>query len=304
MIGFKLYCAKTFDIDIEFYNRANLNDAEALSAPSGHISKRAADRLFARFGHPALYRPLPTPMVHARAADALKHLYRGRLGSTDMHGDYSDIAMQSMSTSQPGKSSAGAAPFEVVNENQMDFSYFKDRPDFRDEFGGGIYGRPDDTISERSHTPRPFAMEGSPGSSRDSSPTSSLRGRKPLEVVDMTAYGPPSSGNSAAFYNQLHTRRPSDAEHPAFRPPMGNPTPPPLYRHRTNESATQQLLNNAQSPPAPFTPGGTRHRSGSGSDRENGSEIVTLDRWRTGGYGPLSQDDPPETSYDYFRGRR
>ncbi|KAL1968332.1 hypothetical protein VTN77DRAFT_1861 [Rasamsonia byssochlamydoides] len=277
LLGFKLYCAKTFDPDIIYYNRANLNDAEALGV-GGKPVKRAGDRLNSRFGHPALYKPLPTPMVHARAAEALKQIYRGRLGASDAVGEYSDIAMQSMSTSQPGKANdqPPLAPFEVVAENQLDFSYFKDRADFRDEFGGGIYGRPEDLISERSQTPKAFIMgRDSPSSSRASSPAGSVR--KPLEGFDL-GMGYPGS-------------RLSDVgDHPAFRPPMTRDrSPPPSFYRHSNESETR-LLSNAQ-PPAI---GGGAHPG-------------TLDRWRTGGYGPVAQEDesnisPPQ--YDYFRGRR
>lgn len=278
LLGFKWYCARTFDPDILYYNRANLSDAEALGV-GGKPNKRAGDRLSSRFGHPALYKPLPTPMVHARAAEALKQIYRGRLGDTDVVGEYSDIAMQSMSESQPGKATGAPpmAPFEVVAENQLDFSYFKDRADFRDEFGGGIYGRPDDLISERSQTPKTFIMgnnRDSPGSSRASSPVSVVS-RKPLEGFDL-GMGYPRP-------------RPDDSEHPAFRPPQSRSGTPPILYRQSNESETQ-LLNSAQ-PPA--TVGG------------GGGNPNTLDRWRTGGYGPVAQeDDGNVTSYDYFRGRR
>jgi hypothetical protein len=284
LLGFKWYCARTFDPEYVYHNRANLNDAEALGV--GKPTKRAGDRLSSRFGHPALYRPLPTPMVHARAAEALKQVYRGRLGDADIAGEYSDIVMQSMSTSQPGKGTDAPplAPFEVVAENHLDFSYFKDRADFRDEFGGGIYGRPDDLISERSQTPKTLIMGShldSASSSRASSPVGSFMSRKPLE-----------SGFDLGL--RYPDPRPDDSEHPAFRPPQSRSGTPPIpYRH-SNESESR-LLSNAQ-PPAVVEGPGVRSRSPGG----------TLDRWRTGGYGPVAQEDDggPVPSYDYFRGRR
>lgn len=273
LLGFKFYCRRTFDDDMEFYNRANLTDSEALGV--GKPGKKAGDRLISKFGHPALYKALPTPMVHAKAAEALKQIYRGRLGSQDSSGEYADIAMQSMSASQPGKTThpSGAAPFEVVPENQLDFSYFKNRADFREEFGGGIYGRPEDLISERSHTPKSFMGEWSPSSSRASSPTPSmppLPARKVYEGLDIT------------------DTRPSDVDHPAFRRPLSpadhGALTPGMYR-LSNESETR-LLSHAQ-PPA-----------------EN-SGANPIDRWRTGGYGPVEQEDQdPYTSYEYYRGRR
>jgi calcium permeable stress-gated cation channel len=276
LLGFRWYCARTFDDDMIYYNRATLNDAEALGPGMGKGPKRAGDRLNSRFGHPALYKPLVTPMVHARAAELLKSIYRGRLGQLDATGDYSDIAMQSMSTSTPGKPME-AAPFEVVAEDQLDFSYFKNRADFRDEFGGGIYGRNDDLISERSHTPRAFKGD-SPDSSRTSSPVSMLR-RKQNEGYDLG----------------LGLPRPNDGDHPAFRPPLsrvasgGTLDPSSLYQH-DNESESH-LLSHAQ-PPAAAAP-------------TPEADNFTIDRWRTRGYGPVAQDDiNAASSYDYFRGKR
>ncbi|KAJ6018927.1 hypothetical protein N7522_000994 [Penicillium canescens] len=199
MIGFKIYCMKTFDADIEYYNRANLTDAEALGV--GKSSKKAAERLNSKFGHPALYKPLMTPMVHAKAAEALKEIYQGRLDQGDTAGEYSDIALNPMLSSQPGKS-AEPAPFEVVPEHQLDFSYFKDRADFRDEFGGGIYGRPEDLMTERSQTPRStLGGEWSPSSSRASSPAPSLPSITPSNYTRATCPPIPqaSSTRPSAF---------------------------------------------------------------------------------------------------------
>ncbi|CAG8164900.1 unnamed protein product [Penicillium nalgiovense] len=266
MIGFKIYCMKTFDSDIEFYNRANLTDAEALGASTS--DKKASDRLNAKFGHPALYKPLVTPMVHAKAAEALKDIYQGRLDQGEMSGEYSDIAMNLMLASQPGKSSE-PAPFEVVPENHLDFSYYKDRADFRDEFGGGIYGRPDDLMTERSHTPRSTLRgEWSPSSSRASSPAPSL----PSIPLHM--------------HNGYEHQDPTGLIHPAFRVPLSrgdSGTSAPGAYSNTDE-AESRLLNHAQVPAQ--------------TDITN-----PLARWR--GYGPVGQDDePPYTSYDAYRQQR
>ncbi|KAJ5095420.1 hypothetical protein NUU61_004776 [Penicillium alfredii] len=266
MLGFKFYCMKTYDADCEYYNRANLSDAEAL-AP-GKPGKKAGDRLSSKFGHPALYKPLMTPMVHAKAAAVLKEIYQGRLESNDMAGEYSDIAMDPMLASQPGKS-AEPAPFEVVPENHLDFSYYKDRPDFRDEFGGGIYGRPEDLITERSQTPRStLGSEWSPSSSRASSPAPSLPSMSGLKIHEGYDGSPEAAG----------------LVHPAFRPPISRGDSGGLYQH-SNESETR-LLSNAQTPAL--------------SDVSN-----PLDRWRGGGYGPVDQDDDSTyTSYEPYRASR
>lgn len=268
MLGFKFYCMKSFDDDCHFYNRGNLSDAEALGVSKSN--KKAADRLNSKFGHPALYKPLMTPMVHARAAEALKQIYQGRLDHGDTGGEYSDIAMNQMVENQPGKA-AEAAPFEMVPENQLDFSYFKDRPDFREEFGGGIYGRPEDLMTERSQTPRStLGGEWSPSSSRASSPAPSLPSMSGLRMqggID------PQEGDALV--------------HPAFRVPLSRGDSGGLY-HQSNESESR-LLSHAQTP----------------AQTETSSP---LDRWRVGGggYGPIEQEDDPTsyTSYEPYRGHR
>lgn len=267
MLGFKFYCMKTFDDDCHFYNRANLNDAEALGATRSN--KKAGDRLNTKFGHPALYKPLMTPMVHARAAETLKQIYQGRLEHNDMAGEYSDIAMNPMMANQPGKT-AEASPFEVVPENHLDFSYFKDRPDFYEEFGGGIYGRPEDLMTERSHTPRShLGGEWSPSSSRASSPVPSLPSMSALRIPD--GYDAQAQEGGVLV-------------HPAFRVPGGGSSGG--FYEQANESESR-LLSHAQTP----------------AQTESSNP---LDRWRGGGYGPVEQDDgePSHTSYEPYRGYR
>ncbi|KAG0155222.1 hypothetical protein PDIDSM_796 [Penicillium digitatum] len=267
MIGFKIYCMKKFDSDCEFYNRANLNDFEALGV--NPADKKASDRLNTKFGHPALYKPLLTPMVHAKAAAALKEIYQGRLDQGETDGEYSDIAMNSMLASQPGKS-AEPAPFEVVPENHLDFSYYKDRADFRDDFGGGIYGRPDDQMTERSHTPRSnLRGEWSPGSSRASSPAPSV-----------------SSMPSLNMYNGYDHLDPTGLAHPAFHVPLSRGECDPSGAYSNADEAESRLLSHAQAPAQ--------------TDITN-----PLGRWRSGGYGPVDQDDEPSyTSYDAYRSQR
>ena len=275
LLGFKYYCYRTFDPDCEFYNRANLNDAEALGVTKS--GKKAGDRLNSKFGHPALYKPLMTPMVHARAAEALKAIYQGRLDGGDMEGEYSDIALNPMKSSMPGKADE-PAPFEVVPENHLDFSYYKDRADFRDEFGGGIYGRPEDLMTERSQTPRStLGGEWSPSSSRASSPVPTLPSMAGLKMNE--GYAPAASDDAGYI-------------HPAYRVPIsrgdsGNGTGG--FYQQGNESETR-LLSSAQAP---------AH-----------IDANPIDRWRAGGsgYGPLEQQEHEEehsyTSYEAYRAPR
>jgi hypothetical protein len=72
LIAFKLYCRRTFDDRLQYYHKAMQTDGEAVdNEVDGKGGKKGTERLSSRFGHPALYKPLITPMVHAKAADAL-----------------------------------------------------------------------------------------------------------------------------------------------------------------------------------------------------------------------------------------
>ncbi len=174
LLGFKWYCSKAFDDEIHYYTKATLKDPESLPNPGKEHHRN--DKLAMRFGHPALNKPLITPMVHAKAQHVLAQVYRGRLNSehSDSIEGYRDIQLDPMSQTHPGKSQKAApnAPFEIVPENQLDFAYYKDREEFGDEHGGGdIYGKSSDRVTLRSQTPRSFfGPNGSPSSSRASSP--------------------------------------------------------------------------------------------------------------------------------------
>ncbi|KAK2877060.1 hypothetical protein FQN49_001444 [Arthroderma sp. PD_2] len=264
MLGFKWYCRATFDNQMQYYNRSLVSDPEGMA--DSKTSKKMVERLSSRFGHPALYKPLTTPMVHAKAAGALEKIFQSRQGMGAETGEYSDIAMHRMSATRPGKSEATRdAPFEVVSENQLDFSYFKDRPDFRDEFGGGIYGRPDDVFTERSHTPKSFLIGagGSPSSSRASSPTPSTYSQQQARGV--TFQGP-------------HGRFPQLADHPAFQP---NDTEEPTFYTAPNESE-RGLLSHAQTTPV----------------RHDG-DIGSMDRWHS--HSSELRDQSP-SRYEPYRG--
>lgn len=281
LVGFKFYCSKTFDDRQEFFTKATLQDPEGMADP-GHKTRRN-DRVSTKFGHPALYAKLITPMVHAKAQHIIGDLLRGRLNPARAESPmgYSDraIDMDPMSQQYPGKS-ARFAPnahkqkelFEVVPESQLDFNYFKERPDFAGENGGDgeLYGRPMDLISERSGTPRSFmgrGASGSPSSSRASSP------------------GHDGSRSRTASPHQLQHI------HPAYRDRSGERRH--MYSH-SNESG-RSLLNGAQP-------------VGLAAEDEVGGEQYGLDRWRTGGSGyvgvPGRESPDQGLGYDYYRGRR
>ena len=261
MVSLKVYCMKAFDDDMEFYHRGQLTDEEALNTEAAKISTRSSDGLSSKFGHPALYKPLITPMVHAKASDSLRFVYQGRLDPADYTGEYSDIIMDSMQSDQPGKKSVqvvggptSSSPFEFVPENQLDLAYFKDRPEFRDEFGGGIYGRPDDDlITERSYTP---------AASRSPSQSSLIAAEGAAAVSKLRAMHHDGNDNdndddsSDADVADMYDRRAAGA-----------------FYYQSNESETR-LLDHAERP---------AHIAVADAPLERG--------WRTGGYGPVQQDD-------------
>ena len=273
LVGFKFYCLFNFYDQNDFYTRATLKDPEHLT-DAGH-KPRKNDRVGTKFGHPALYSKLMTPMVHAKAQHVMGQVYRGRLNpedniSTSM--GYSDIAMGPMSRDIPGKTARFAPEkqkqkdmFEVVPESHLDFGYFKDRTDFSEEHGGDgeLYGRPQDLVSERSSTPRSFMGRdgGSPSSSRASSPGSEggFGRQSPQEPRQMhAAYRDHSRQSSAGRAN--------------------------VYSNG-NESE-RNLLSGAQ-------PVGT-------ADDE---QHYGLDRWRTGGSGYIGVPQGEETGYEAYRER-
>ncbi|CCU75459.1 unnamed protein product [Blumeria hordei] len=154
MIGFKLICKSTFDDEIHYYiSSGELQDSETRRSTFFDGTKK--DRLATRFGHPALYRPLMTPMVHAKAQNILASVYGGRL--TDGNNNsasieassisgYSDTyVMNKISKTHP----SGKMPlpgFELVPENRLDFAYYKGRHEFSGDYGrmSGIYSKPED----------------------------------------------------------------------------------------------------------------------------------------------------------------
>lgn len=283
---FKWYCSRTFDNQNTYYTKATLKDPEGLT-DSGKKS-RQNDRVATRFGHPALYQKLITPMVYEKARHVLPQVYRGRLNADGAPAaDFSDIAMDTMSQSRPGKA-AHFAPkgpkdlFEVVPDSQLDFAHFKDRAEFAEEHGGdgAMYGRPADLVSERSGTPRSFFKPGG-----DSNPSS--RASSP---------GP----------GQPRTHSDFEEQHAAYR--NGGGLGAPEFRgasagrgdglyHMRNESE-RTLLKGVQ--PIGF--------DGSHEEPEDERGQYGLERWQTGGSGyvGVSGADTPDEGmgYDYYRGRR
>ncbi|TGO19460.1 hypothetical protein BTUL_0004g00980 [Botrytis tulipae] len=284
VLGFKWYCARTFDDKIHYYSVRNmLKDPEASRSK---LFGSKGDRLASRFGHPALYKPLITPMVHARAQNILASIYGGRLTDSNNQGSgdnmsvsgYSDTyAMDPMRAGQPGRSAKGGMPgFEMVPENRLDFSYYKGRAEFAEEHGGsgGIYGKAEDII--RSDTP---------GSSRWGGPDS-----RP---------GTPVNGSGTPT---LPTFRPGtpDSVKGDIGLSGGSGMGMRYYGERKDSSGeTVGLVQGAQDMPASSVPGVQERAPG-------------FLGGGPGGYGNLPQEDldgrgsvdHDPMNYDYFRSRR
>ncbi len=296
LLGVKLYCAKIFDAQMTYYTKATLKDPENLAQPGKKVRKN--DRIASRFGHPALYKALMTPMVHAKAQHVLSQIYKGRMNHSDAVSTtgYSDIAMDPMSHTRPGKT-AHFAPtaqkdmFEVVPEAKLDFQHFMNRAEFAEALGGNgeLYGRPDDLVSERSSTPRSFLGRngsGSGNSSRASSP--GAPSDRSVSTHQRVGSGGPYGSDSA------YRKAAPGQTHPAYRDKWQ--TQPGRGMYQMSNESENRLLQGAQ-PVGQATP-----------DEDVGREAYGLDRWRTGASGYMGVprqegDDGGITGYDYYRGR-
>ncbi|KIY03457.1 uncharacterized protein Z520_00148 [Fonsecaea multimorphosa CBS 102226] len=275
MLAFKWYCMKTFDLDLKYYSRGGMHDQERLATDG---KPREPEKVSSKFGHPALYQPLMTPMVHAKAKHVLAEIYRGRLQSDGGQSmAFSDIAMQPMT--QTSKLPQDV-PFEFVPEAQQDFQFYKNREDFREGAG-------DDMLSSsRSQTPASSFVgqkESSPSSSRGTSPApQAIQHQTHIHRKDLDQSNVPSQfrhGAPAPFDG--HTSGGLEPRHGPYTDP---------YDDRAN------LLGSA------------------GDVRTPNGEFMSVDRWRTpvvsrdgseaDGYQDTTPGEELNTSYDYFRGRR
>lgn len=303
LIAFKFYCRSVFDSKVRYYSTRNVNNN-----PEGGLQKEGrgrSERLASRFGNPALYKPLITPMVHQKAQNLLPAVYKGRLtdgreaGASDLMSvsGYSDMyALDAMQGGKPGKAANGVPGFEFVSENHLDFEYYKNRAEFAEDHGGGeIYGRPGEIT-------RPET----PGSFGDGS--------------ELSRPGTPQSGRSTPFGpgNQKRAMTSgSEIGYQAFRPPAAftqqatigsDRTRSPLYT-QDNGSASG-LVRNA----AGFASPGAHSRDVS-VERGRMTPIATPPGGPSvgalgggpRGYSNLAQSDDVDNTddpaqYDYFRG--
>jgi len=336
LIAFKIYCSKAFDDRVHFYSTRNVKRNHAEAGMNVKEESMRNDRLAARFGHPALYKPLITPMVHARAQNILASIYQGRLsdgrdlGDTMSVSGYSDTyAMDNMASGKTGKVSSAVPGFEVVPENRLDFEFYKNRDEFAADHGAGeLFGRPSDIV----RTGTPGTIGGGLGSDSGSRPGTPVGGmgfghgrrvRSPqLDTPPGTTYPHgymPPPQQQTAYAGSAYTP-PSMTPAPFDGP---NRTRSPFYA-QGNESESNLVHNAAgmsSSMYRPNTPGGSRDMSidegparGMGLGLGNPQAPGMLGGGPYG-YGGLPQADaetvssPPLTAqtqdpaqYDYFRG--
>jgi hypothetical protein len=145
LIGFKIYCHKTFDIHTRYHTRGA--DRDSMIA-SGNFRRR--DGLDMKYNHPALHGKLMKPMVPGKAEHLMAEVYHEK--ATAMPGGPGYIGMDTMQHGNPGRRVASTG-FEVVREEDMDFANFKNRAEFGDEHGAGVIYSDENSL--RTMTPPP-----------------------------------------------------------------------------------------------------------------------------------------------------
>lgn len=308
---FKYYCAHTYDDKIRYFTTRNVmaNPEAGMDIASKEIMR--SDRLSSRFGHPVLYKPLITPMVHAKAQNILASIYSGRLtaGRDAGSGDsmsvsgYSDMyVLDPMNSKRPGKAAGNgvAMPgFEVVPESKLDFGYYKNRDEFGDDHGGGdIFGMPGDHI-------RP----GTPGSvmtgmdSRPGTPLGGLTGQRQFSGSNAVHFGGSETGTVYApgynkpgtlqyVANAVRTQSPAPYVGGRSKSPGASTlglgpalevtrTRSPLYGTGSggNDSSNDLMSNAAAMPIAAPVAMSYGPRMGSGAPNRSGSGTTTSSEW-------------------------
>ena len=269
MIAFKLYCSRVFDDKIAYYTTRNVQPSHPEAGMSiANKENLRSDRLASRFGHPALYKPLITPMVHAKAQNILASVYSGRLtagreagsgDSTSVSGYSDTYALDPMHAGKPGKvagSGVSMPGFEVVPESKLDFGYYKNRDEFADEHGGGdIFGVNRDIVRPGT----PSTVHGP--DSRPGTPVGGMTGRRnfsqPMVLPEAavgggTAYQPgynqpgtPSPPVTAHYPGQIQPYRPES--------PYRTGTPQPGGQFAPYRTDSPQPYRTAS--PAPYRSG-------------------------------------------------
>ncbi|KAM0279449.1 hypothetical protein ACHAQH_004610 [Verticillium albo-atrum] len=321
MLIFKLVCSRQFDDKIRYYS--TLNVAKHPESGLQKEQRLRSERLASRFGHPALYKPLITPMVHQKAQATLHIVYKGRLSDGREAGTmdtmsvsgYSDtFALDPMHAGKPGKGMNNNVPgFEFVSDSHMDFEFYKNRPEFADEHGqGDLFGADADRM--RPNTPGSHAGESD--YSRPGTPTMNAMAGGMTGFNRPMNRAPTNDFNSAASgYNSPNNGRASPG--PGFQQGIGyDRSRSPLYSNAngSNTALVQDAANMGMGVP---TPSYGNNSIGGGRDRSVDSfRMAPTPGPSTGalgggprGYSNLPQaetdqspGDSDPSQYDYFRG--
>lgn len=265
MLGFKWYCFKTFDPEMDFYQRSATHAQEQTgSEPSTKSVNRAA----AKYRHPILDKKLMTPMVPAKAKHIVQQIYSGRLDSDTGHGPnpFSDIPMEPLKTGRP----QSRMPFETVAEGQQDYQFYKNRSDFGEVGGDRLSKVAGDFIVSRPGTPSSF-LSGVQTPYMDSRSASPVQGVSRKEVGSVTTH--PALRSQASKYSQLARIESNDGGDISLHPTHGPYTDP---------NDDQALLLRGVDDHHP----------------QQDDEFMTMDQWRTPGT-PYNGAGAGE--YDYFR---
>lgn len=210
LIGFKFYCRSVFDVKIRYHTKGT--DPENMLM-AGTFARK--DKLDKRYGHPSLFRPLITPMVHAKARNVLSQVYYGRINSEPVHNPkYGDIGMENMQHGKAGHRQLDnlGGQFEIVEEANMDFTNYKHRAEFSAEHGGrNAYGPNSDAYSDAG-TFTPQTDLRSPASSRPGTPQGSGRALPSPLALSTAGYrgtdycAVPNPGPSPGAFEEHHPR--------------------------------------------------------------------------------------------------
>lgn len=304
MFAFKFYCDRVFDNNMRYYSSRGVASREEASAQ--HSDRLRSEKLASRFGHPALYKPLMTPMVHQKAQNLLPSIYSGRLtdGREVASGDlmsvsgYSDMyALDSMQGGKPGKSAKKVPGFEFVSEAHMDFEYYKNRAEFTDDHGGNeMYGRPGTPGSMDDGSNPSLSRPGTPGSGRSTpfAPRNVQRVGTNQPDLGYQTYRPavPAYAEDHPSRNRspLYTQDNGSASG-LVRNAAGPAIAPPASSYRDTSVERGRMTPGAHTPP--IAPGPSMGALGGGPRGYSGLA--------QGEMTPDGQDTDP-AQYNYFRG--
>ncbi|KAF4979608.1 hypothetical protein FZEAL_4237 [Fusarium zealandicum] len=306
MLAFKIYCNRAFDQKLRYYSIQ-----ETAKNPEGGVNPKdtrmRSERLANRFGNPALYRPLITPMVHSKAQNLLPAIYKGRLSDgreanpSDMMSvsGYSDMyALDPMQGGKPGKSANNVPGFEFVSETQMDFEHYKNRAEFAEDHGGGeIYGRPGEI--GRPDTPGSWG-DGSDFGSRPGTPVGAGRAASPFNPNQRMMSMSTTSDTSYSAYRPAAPGLGGFTQQTTMGSEGPSRTRSPMYSQNNGSSSGLGLIQNAAAPPVGGVPSARVTPVNS-----PGPSVGALGGGPRG-YSNLAQhesdmDGSDPSQYDYFR---